>query len=117
MRIILLDDYNQRIPANQDIIGTVTTNWCEASIRHGWKIIEIQPIKNDKEMAKVYRIRKLSPLECHRLMGVSDEDFYKMKEAGISDSQLYKMAGNSIVVPVLEGIFTQLFRKDNECLF
>ena len=33
------------------------------------------------------------------------------------DSQLYKMAGNSIVVPVLEGIFTQLFRKDNECLF
>lgn len=76
-----------------------------------------QPIKNDKEMAKVYRIRKLSPLECHRLMGVSDEDFYKMKEAGISDSQLYKMAGNSIVVNVLEGIFTQMFRKDNECLF
>lgn len=72
---------------------------------------------NDNDMAKVYRIRKLSPLECHRLMGVSDEDFYKMKDAGISDSQLYKMAGNSIVVPVLEGIFTQLFRKDNECLF
>ncbi len=76
-----------------------------------------QLIKNDKEMAKVYRIRKLSPLECHRLMGVSDEDFYKMKDAGISDSQLYKMAGNSIVVNVLEGIFTQMFRVDNECLF
>ena len=76
-----------------------------------------QLIKNDKEMAKVYRIRKLSPLECHRLMGVSDEDFYKMKDAGISDSQLYKMAGNSIVINVLEGIFTQMFRKDSEALF
>ena len=68
-------------------------------------------------MAKVYRIRKLSPKECFRLMDVSDEDFEKMKAAGISDSQLYRMAGNSIVVSVLEGIFTQLFRKDNDCLF
>ena len=72
---------------------------------------------NDKEMAKVYRIRKLTPKECMRLMGVSDEDFGKMKDAGISDSQLYKMAGNSIVVNVLEGIFTQMFRKDSEALF
>ena len=60
-------------------------------------------------MAKHYRIRKLTPLECHRLMGVKDEDFAKMKAAGISDSQLYKMAGNSIVVQVLEGIFTNMF--------
>lgn len=66
---------------------------------------------------KIYRIRKLSPLECHRLMGVSDEDFGKMKAAGISDSQLYRMAGNSIVIPVLEGIFTQMFRVDSDCLF
>lgn len=72
---------------------------------------------NDKEMAKVYRIRKLTPLECMRLMGVKDEDTQKMKDAGISDSQLYKMAGNSIVVNVLEGIFTQMFRKDTDCLF
>ena len=68
-------------------------------------------------MAKVYRIRKLTPKECMRLMNVSDEDFEKMKAAGISDSQLYRMAGNSIVVSVLEGIFTQLFRTDNDCLF
>ena len=57
---------------------------------------------------KRYRIRKLTPLECHRLQGVADADFYKMKDAGISDSQLYKMAGNSIVVPVLEGIFRNM---------
>ena len=64
-------------------------------------------------MAKHYRIRKLTPKECMRLMGVSDEDFQKMKDAGISDSQLYKMAGNSIVVPVLEGIFRNMnFTED-----
>lgn len=72
---------------------------------------------NDNDMAKVYRIRKLTPKECWRLMGCKDEDFDKVKAAGVSDSQLYKMAGNSIVVNVLEGIFTQLFREDNECLF
>lgn len=60
------------------------------------------------DMAKHYRIRKLTPTECLRLMGVSDEDIQKMKDAGISDSQLYKMAGNSIVVPVLEGIFRNM---------
>lgn len=52
-----------------------------------------------------------------RLMGVSDEDFRKMQGTGLSDTRLYKLAGNSIVVPVLEGIFTQLFREDNECSF
>lgn len=46
-------------------------------------------------------IRKLTPLECWRLMGFSDEAFYKAKAAGISDSQLYKQAGNSIVVDAL----------------
>ena len=57
------------------------------------------------------RIRKLTPLECWRLMGFSDEDFYKAKNEGVSDSQLYKQAGNSIVVPVLEAIFRELFMK------
>lgn len=55
-----------------------------------------------------YRIRKLTPLECWRLMGFSDEDFHKAEKVN-SNTQLYKQAGNSIVVPVLEGIFKQLF--------
>ena len=50
-------------------------------------------------------------------LSAETEDFEKSKAAGISDSRLYQLAGNSIVVPVLEGIFTQLFREDNECLF
>ena len=63
------------------------------------------------------RIRKLTPKECHRLMGNTDSDFDAMQAAGISNSGLYKLAGNSIVVPVLEGIFTQMFRVDSDVLF
>lgn len=59
-----------------------------------------------------YRIRRLTPLECWRLMGIADEDFYKAKAAGISDSQLYKQAGNAIVVDVLVGIFGNLFNQE-----
>ena len=54
-----------------------------------------------------FRIRKLTPKECWRLMGFSDEDFHKAESVN-SNSQLYKQAGNSIVVDVLEGIFGQL---------
>ena len=56
-----------------------------------------------------FAIRKLTPLECYRLMGFDDADFYKAKAAGVSDSQSYKQAGNSIVVKVLTAIFKQLF--------
>ena len=76
----------------------------------------VQP-KTIIKMAKIYRIRKLTARECFRLMGVSDPDIDKIKAAGISESQQYKMAGNSIVVQVLEGIFTQLFRLDSDSLF
>ena len=55
-----------------------------------------------------YRIRKLTPKECWRLMGFDDENFDKAKASGVSDSQLYKQAGNSIVVKVLEGILRNL---------
>ncbi|MBO6232614.1 MAG: DNA cytosine methyltransferase, partial [Clostridia bacterium] len=55
------------------------------------------------------RIRKLTPLECWRLMGFDDSDFYKAKSAGVSDTQLYRQAGNSIVVDVLEYILQNLF--------
>lgn len=54
------------------------------------------------------RIRRLTPLECFRLMGCSDEDFNKADQVS-SNTQLYKQAGNAIVVDVLEGIFGNLF--------
>lgn len=90
---------------------------------------------------KIYRIRKLTARECYRLMGVSDADIDLMqnypyipdgkggwilpegiteteaKKLKISESQQYKMAGNSIVVQVLEGIFTQMFKAEYDTLF
>ena len=57
-----------------------------------------------------FRIRKLTPKECWRLMGFDDSDFDKAKASGISASQLYKQAGNSIVVNVLQYIFRNLFK-------
>lgn len=61
------------------------------------------------ETATEYRIRKLTPKECWRLMGFDDEDFEKAQSAGISSTQLYKQAGNSIVVDVLYYIFKELY--------
>lgn len=57
---------------------------------------------------KPLRLRKLTPRECFRLMSFTDEDIDKCYSIGMSDSQLYKQAGNSIVVKVLERIFEKL---------
>jgi DNA (cytosine-5)-methyltransferase 1 len=54
------------------------------------------------------RIRKLTPKECFRLMGVKDEDYDKVAK-NQSDASLYHLAGDSIVVNVLMAIFKQLF--------
>lgn len=59
------------------------------------------------------RIRKLTPKECFRLMGVKDEDFYKVK-INQSDSSLYHLAGDSIVVNVLMAIFDELLKNESE---
>lgn len=66
---------------------------------------------------KDFGVFKLTPRECGRLMGVNDQDIDKMFSVN-SNSQCYKQFGNSIVVPVLMGIFSQLgikgVRKWNE---
>lgn len=54
-----------------------------------------------------YSIRKFTPRECGRLMGVSDEDIFKMEKVN-SDTQLYKQFGNSIVVNVMRAMFKNL---------
>lgn len=59
------------------------------------------------------KIRKLTPKECWRLMGFDDEDFEKAKAVPMSNTQLYKQAGNSIVVNVLEKIFRNLLGGGN----
>jgi len=81
-----------RVQNDGDVVPTIT-----ASNSENINVIET-----------VYRIRKLTPRECWRLMGYTDEDFDKAQTAGVSNSQLYKQAGNAIVKQVLMAIFSQL---------
>ena len=62
----------------------------------------------NKLKVQAIRIRKLTPKECWRLMGFDDTDIDKCIEIGMSNTQLYKQAGNSIVVNVLEAILKNL---------
>ena len=71
--------------------------------RYGLKVKECDEMNNLK-------IRKLTPKECYRLMGFDDEDFHKAEVVN-SNTQLYKQAGNSIVVDVIEKIYEKLFER------
>ena len=63
------------------------------------------------EKSPSYRIRKLTPRECFRLMGVTETDIDKIQQSGVSQSQQYKMAGNSIVVDCLYHMFRKMFTE------
>ena len=155
---IIFDDYNSRIPKDQNVIGTLTTNIGSSAPRNGIKIIEplilrkfrteeqkerrrimkdkgikfseaskapatdgcsntLTSVQKDNLLAepdtdstkREYRIRKLTPRECFRLMGVDDKDIDTLLNASISNSQLYKLAGNSIVKDVLYHIFRKIY--------
>ena len=90
-----IDSYNKQVN-NTGISGTITTRVSDSNCTH---------IINN------LRIRKLTPKECWRLMGFDDSDFDKAAQVN-SNSQLYKQAGNSIVVNVLEEIFKNLFKEE-----
>ena len=89
-KVLNLDTYNQT--TNENISQCLT-----------------EPHHNTQRLFDGYRIRKLTPKECWRLMGFDDEDFEKAAGVPTSNTQLYKQAGNSIVVNVLEKIFRNLF--------
>lgn len=76
------------------------------------KILET-PQKDSYIVDENIRIRRLTPKECWKLMGFDEQDFKKAQSIPMSDTQLYKQAGNSIVVKVLEKIFKQLLRREN----
>ena len=139
---IIYDDYNSRIPQDQDAITTLTTNCGASAERNGVKIIEpvvceerkddgLRFFKDDcvgtlrtidacgdkrvlelEEQPKIrWRIRKLTPLECWRLMGFTDKDC-NCASSYVSSSALYKQAGNSICTCCLIAIFSSLCLKD-----
>jgi DNA (cytosine-5)-methyltransferase 1 len=69
--------------------------------RVGKQIANTLEVNCNQGVVQQYRIRKLTPLECWRLQGFTDEQFEKCKDAGVSDSQLYKQAGNAVTVSVI----------------
>jgi len=95
------DEQNNTI--RKETIGTIQTDG--SSPKHNNRIIEKGLNMSD---STEYRIRKLTPRECWRLMDFKDADFEKAAEVN-SNTQLYKQAGNSIVCNVLVAILGQLF--------
>lgn len=73
----------------------------------GWEYVQFE----DGRRGWV-RLRKLTPRECFRLQGVREEQIDILLNAGISDSQLYKLAGNSICVDCMVGIFRNAFSTE-----
>lgn len=91
-KILNMDLYNKTV--NEKISQTITL-----------------PHHNTQRLFDGLRIRKLTPKECWRLMGFTDEEFEKARQVN-SDTQLYKQAGNSIVVNVLQKIFYSLLGEN-----
>ena len=95
---------NKNIVLSKNILPTLMTRPDELGVAVNSNQEKIQDTKG-------LRIRKLTPKECWRLMGFDDEDFERAEKVN-SNAQLYKQAGNSIVVNVLETILTSLFEQD-----
>lgn len=63
-----------------------------------------------KHQTQNFRIRKLTPNECFKLMGLTEDDFKKAKSFDVSDSQLYRQAGNGIVTNCVELLAEHLYK-------
>ena len=94
-------EYINNISAEVTEIAPTQTTMCDGSCSSATVLIK----------RPQFRIRKLTPLECWRLMGFTDDQFYKAESVN-SNSQLYKQAGNSIVVNVLEAILGNLLVEE-----
>lgn len=113
----LVDNYLEftnfyTIPRGSDgklINGSYNRVWKKEEYCGSINLTKIQEI-GEKDYINNLRIRKLTPKETWRLMGFDDEDFEKAEKINLN-TQLYKQAGNSIVVNVLEAIFKELFKE------
>ena len=106
----------QTLKTSVDDIGVIVKGYYMPSKHNASRIVSVEGVapivmENHGTITAIetsnLRIRKLTPLECFRLMTFSDEDYYKMKQY-LSDSKLYHCMGDSIVVKVLEYIFGAL---------
>lgn len=101
---IIFDDYNNRIKVNQKEIGTLTANIGTKTPRNGSKLITAIDFNHETLEARV-----ISPEESFLLMGF-DAKAYFAAASVCTDSQIYKLARNSIVVPIIEEIYKKLFK-------
>lgn len=107
-------DLAKKIKENRKACGFSTRKPSEKSLAKrpkgkGWQYVQT----DDGKLAWV-RIRKLTPRECFRLMDVDEQHIDMLLNAGISNSRLYQLAGNSIVVACMEGIFYNLFSEEEQ---
>lgn len=110
-----LDCYNGT--TKPDVAGTIMYGY---DFRNHWYVTHnhnndrkeqtmIAQINPKTRECRVFDIRKLTPVETYRLMDVSDEDIKKLMSAPLAASAHYKLAGNSIVVAVMEALFRQVW--------
>lgn len=139
-KFIIYDDYNNNVRGDQDTIGTITGNIGNISPRNSFKLIEKKIIQNNHGYNKGgvhdlaptltsnsyqennflleiydkqggYAVRKLTPKEAFRFMGLNELEIEKIQNVGISNSQQYKLAGNSIVKQMM--VFLKNLPYDN----
>ena len=116
------------VPGKDGVMGAITTVIekdnlvMEAMIQNGEAVLRKERTSPTRPKGKGWeyvqfedgrrgwvRLRKLTPRECFRLQGVREEQIDKLLNAGISDSQLYKLAGNSICVDCMVALFRNLY--------
>lgn len=121
----------QMVPGKDGVMGAITTVIekdnliMEAMIQNGEAVLKKERTSATRPKGKGWeyvefedgrrgwvRLRKLTPRECLRLMDVPEEKIDVLLNAGISDSRLYQLAGNSIVVACMVGIFRNAFSTD-----
>lgn len=119
------------VPGEDGVMGAITTVIekdnliMEAMIQNGEMVLKKERTSKTKPKGKGWeyvqfedgrrgwvRLRKLTPRECLRLMNVDEDKIDIMLNAGISDSRLYQLAGNSICVCCMEGIFYNAFSNE-----
>ena len=110
----LKDENNLDKPIIQDVSYCIDSNyWKGTSLDNFLTKHRRQLVTDKKDKNGKYKVRRLTPNETWRLMGCSDDDFLKAAQV-VSNTNLYKQAGNSIVVPVLEAIFRNMFLKQDK---
>ena len=102
--LLVAHDWNPHFELSQLVEKVIS----QMQIPFDWKREELIQFYEDI-LPVVMRIRKLTPTETGRLMGLRDDEIQKMYDAGLSNSAMYKLHGNSIVVDVMVALFDKLF--------